>query len=354
MKSQIIGSLTATLLISAFSASPTLAQQFEDWQPSSSDGQQIDETPVVSGLETTGSVNGLEIAFPSNPDTSVESYPIQEPALLLSQSSTAFQGLLEPSGITLVNAHVLEGRQAATVYVRNLPMLTFLGAELGNLEASITDKLKKVVSADNPATLEMEPVIQATSVGVQLNELYENGVDAHSIGVRWDTNQEKYIVTVAEEDLIVLNDQAMLPDTTRNAAEDALQLTNRLRRLLGGAHPITEIEGRPQRVTQPVETVAIVSSTVGLASWYGPGFHGRQSASGERFNQNAMTAAHRSLPFGTRVRVTNLNNGRQVVVRINDRGPYSGRRVIDLSAGAADQIGLTHAGVGQVRIEVLR
>src|SRR5918995_7022236 len=72
----------------------------------------------------------------------------------------------------------------------------------------------------------------------------------------------------------------------------------------------------------------------GTASWYGPGFHGRTTANGERYNMYELTAAHRSLPFGTKVRVTNRMNGKSVVVRINDRGPYGGGRVIDLSRGA--------------------
>nr|MDJ0983204.1 septal ring lytic transglycosylase RlpA family protein [Kiloniellales bacterium] len=74
---------------------------------------------------------------------------------------------------------------------------------------------------------------------------------------------------------------------------------------------------------------------VGEASWYGPGFQGRKTASGVRFNMNALTAAHRSLPFGTQVRVTNVENGRTVVVTINDRGPFAGGRIIDLSKAAA-------------------
>ena len=91
----------------------------------------------------------------------------------------------------------------------------------------------------------------------------------------------------------------------------------------------------------------------GQASWYGPGFHGRRTANGEVFNSNALTAAHRSLPFGTKVRVTNMNNGRSVVVRINDRGPFSGGRIIDLSAGAARTINMINSGVAPVRVEVL-
>lgn len=91
----------------------------------------------------------------------------------------------------------------------------------------------------------------------------------------------------------------------------------------------------------------------GTASWYGPGFHGRRTASGERFNSSDMTAAHPSLPFGTRLRVVNESNGRSVVVRINDRGPYAHRRIIDLAKGPAQALGLTSTGVGYVSLHRL-
>jgi rare lipoprotein A len=90
---------------------------------------------------------------------------------------------------------------------------------------------------------------------------------------------------------------------------------------------------------------------VGLASWYGPGFHGRRTASGDRFDQNDLTAAHRKLPLGSEVRVTNLENGRSIVVEINDRGPYVAGRVIDLSKAAARRLGMVDDGVARVRIE---
>ena len=86
----------------------------------------------------------------------------------------------------------------------------------------------------------------------------------------------------------------------------------------------------------------------GGASSYGAGFHGKRTASGERFNTHALTAAHRTLPFGSRVLVTNERTGRSVVVRINDRGPFVGGRVIDLSAAAAQAIG--SSGVGKVKL----
>ncbi len=93
----------------------------------------------------------------------------------------------------------------------------------------------------------------------------------------------------------------------------------------------------------------------GYASFYGHEWQGRQTANGERLDLSAMTAAHKTLPFGTRVRVTLLATGRSVVVRINDRGPFVRGRIIDLTDGAARKIGLDgRRGIGKVRIEVLR
>jgi rare lipoprotein A len=93
----------------------------------------------------------------------------------------------------------------------------------------------------------------------------------------------------------------------------------------------------------------------GWASWYGPGFAGRPTASGERFSPQALTAAHRSWPLGTQAQVTNLETGQQVEVTINDRGPFADpeRRVIDLSRAAATQIGMVRRGVGPVRVTVI-
>ncbi|WLG44133.1 MULTISPECIES: septal ring lytic transglycosylase RlpA family protein [Pseudomonas] len=91
----------------------------------------------------------------------------------------------------------------------------------------------------------------------------------------------------------------------------------------------------------------------GLASYYGAKHHGKRTASGERFNQHGLTAAHRQLPFGTRVKITNLNNDRSCVVRINDRGPYSRGRLIDVSREAADQLGMLRSGTAKVRVQAL-
>ncbi len=92
----------------------------------------------------------------------------------------------------------------------------------------------------------------------------------------------------------------------------------------------------------------------GIASWYGPGFHGKRTANGEVYNMNAQTAAHKTLPFGTWVRVHNLDNGRSTLVRINDRGPFVAGRIIDLSRKAARDIDMVVAGVARVRLTIAR
>ncbi len=89
----------------------------------------------------------------------------------------------------------------------------------------------------------------------------------------------------------------------------------------------------------------------GGASWYGPGFHGKKAASGQIFNENAMTAAHRTLPFGTKVEVTDQRTGKTVEVTINDRGPFHGKRIIDLSKAAATALGFRNRGVTTVCIQ---
>ena len=115
----------------------------------------------------------------------------------------------------------------------------------------------------------------------------------------------------------------------------------------------TSVSGQVKKVSySPVSAKAKFASS-GVASYYGPGFHGRRTANGETFNMHAMTAAHRTLPFGTLIKVTNLSNGKSTIVRVNDRGPYGRNRVIDLSVAAAKEIGSTHSGTARVNLEVI-
>jgi rare lipoprotein A len=115
----------------------------------------------------------------------------------------------------------------------------------------------------------------------------------------------------------------------------------------------------PIHISLPLIAVAaaggdpVVKTIVGWASYYGPGFHGRRTASGEIFDMHELVAAHRTLPLGTVARVTNLANGRSVVVRITDRGPYIRGRILDVSKGAAKALAFVRDGITRVRIDIL-
>lgn len=108
------------------------------------------------------------------------------------------------------------------------------------------------------------------------------------------------------------------------------------------------------RPAAPTSKTGVLLTLEGVASYYADDFHGKQAANGERFDMNALTAAHRTFPFGTEVRVTNLANSKSVVVRINDRGPFKEGRLIDLSLRAAKDLDMIGAGTAKVRLEVLR
>jgi rare lipoprotein A len=246
----------------------------------------------------------------------------------------------ELSDLFRIAAHTLEGERIAILHVNNLPVLTFVADDAAT-------------KAINDGATSDDLVNRAESVARAIDAFYQANGDPHAIGVRWDDTAEEYELTLEGEDLVAINEVVRYSNPTGQLQTDALQAANRLRNLLGASEELTEVEGAPEPTAAAPTNWGVVSSFSGVASWYGPGFHGRSTASGERFNRNAMTAAHRTLPFGTRVLVTNVSNNRQVVVRINDRGPFSGGRVIDLSEGAAREIGLHLSGVGTVRVEVL-
>ncbi|MCD6234802.1 MAG: hypothetical protein DRP86_01405 [Candidatus Neomarinimicrobiota bacterium] len=120
-------------------------------------------------------------------------------------------------------------------------------------------------------------------------------------------------------------------------------------------NPKKTVQTRPSRQI-PVDKNPELSyqrSWIGLSSWYGEDFHGKMTANGEIFDMYALTAAHKTLPLGTRIRVTNLENNRSVVVTINDRGPYVEGRILDLSYGAAKALGFENRGTAKVHIQVI-
>ena len=268
-----------------------------------------------------------------NINTGASSTILSREQTKLTQASIPTSGANE-SAIAKVNVHEIAGSPAAILYVRSIPVLTFTNQT------------------------------QAQQVATRINQLNANKFDADRISVSWNASSNSFTIKVDGEALVNIDKETRLAGSTTKLAVDALQATNRLRRLMGSAPPLAAIPGMPQKVqsarnNQPQRQAPqtaqrrVLPQATGIASWYGAGFHGRRSASGEVYNQNALTAAHRRLPFGTRVRVTNLRNNRSVVVRINDRGPFIRGRVIDLSAAAARILGLTTTGVAPVQLEVV-
>lgn len=242
--------------------------------------------------------------------------------------------------VTEIHAHNLAGRQAITLYIRNIPFLTFVS------QADISN-----------------PTERASAIAAKINQLITDKVDANQITVSWKA--ASYIIKVNGEELVEIDgDKTRLPDTTNNLSQDALQATNRLRRLIDVTHALSQIDNislppqepikQPQQVKPPQQNASekVQATSKGMASYYSYE-GGNRTATGERFNPQGLTAAHRSLPFGTLVRVTNTGNGRSVVVRINDRGPFIRGRLIDLSLGAARELGMISSGVAAVKLEIL-
>ncbi|NJK37444.1 MAG: septal ring lytic transglycosylase RlpA family protein [Oscillatoriales cyanobacterium SM2_3_0] len=264
--------------------------------------------------------------------------------------------------VATVQAHEWNLRPAATLYIRNIPILTFTTtATPQNILSETTTSENGPGKSGQPASLSSEadsltstsddPLQRASTLAAQLNQLDSYAFDSSTIMVRWDGGQERYIIGTEELDLVAMDAHTILPDTTNDIAQDALQATNRLRRQLGNAPPVSTIVNAPQPERVAVRTVKKMLQ--GMASWYGPGFHGRLTANGEIYDKYQMTAAHPSLPFNTQVLVTNQNTGLSTIVRINDRGPYAGGRIIDLSEAAAYAVGMVSSGVAPVTVEIL-
>lgn len=137
----------------------------------------------------------------------------------------------------------------------------------------------------------------------------------------------------------------LLVHTAKTAKSHSADTGSKGRYKVGNAYQIKGVWYYPKEEWDYAET--------GIASWYGPGFHGKSTANGEVFDENALTAAHRTLPMPSIVRVTNLDNGRSIVVRVNDRGPFAHGRIIDMSRRSAQLLGFMNKGTAKVRVELM-
>ncbi|WP_041934058.1 septal ring lytic transglycosylase RlpA family protein [Gloeothece verrucosa] len=291
------------------------------------------------------------IASNLNPENTVETQSSTTPTISPSQSQSVLNNSTQ-NPIATIYPHRWKGKLAVTLRVRDIPVLTFVENTKSPKKQSDNSQSNQQVTDDSLS--ENETVKRAENIASRLNELYQEQLDANEITVSWNAQTKAYEIKAEEEVLVSLDQSTILPDTTHKKDLDALQATNRLRRLMGDAPPLSAIDQKTAVNKLPeTERAKYNPYKRGMASWYGPGFHGRRTANGERFNQRDLTAAHRYLPFGTLVRVTNLNNNRSVTVRINDRGPFVRGRIIDLSAGAANVLGLFGSGVAPVSLEIV-
>ncbi|NMG06617.1 septal ring lytic transglycosylase RlpA family protein [Brasilonema sp. UFV-L1] len=353
---------------------------------------------AVFGIQSVGRAQTTKEMSPALPLASSDVVKVGE-------YKSQAENLTSKAVMTEIHTHEVAGRQAATLYIRNIPVLTFLGQNVGNKPAasaqikvgafsdedstedassptkvaSIGASIGASIDVKNQANYtKNDPVQRASRVAAKINQLIWDKVDANKITVSWKAGGEstanqaqkndqagqqlqqgRYIIKANGNEIVEIDDDTRLAQTTKDRAKDALQATNRLRRLVGNASPLNEIADLPTRSPVSISKLPqIIARRVrggsgGMASYYGYDGSGNRTATGERFNPEGMTAAHRSLPFGTRVRVTNTRNGRSVVVRINDRGPFIRGRIIDLSVAAARILGMMGSGVAPVRIEVI-
>jgi rare lipoprotein A len=300
----------------------------------------------------------IKSSFPIAQATSQEIYDLQAPVVSTSTKSPLKIGIQTPErSAPQASIFVDEKKNQVIVYFDQLPLLTI-------------NPSKKETTALGLEVAESK----ALEITKQLNLLAWKPVEVSSLRVVQDDEGTRLVArntalaasnAESRERTLWTLDKTMTVVSSAQSGQDqdleatAVTITNRVRSRFGLA-PIASVEklnpiASASKAAKKA-AMSVLNSFQGGASWYGgngDGFQGRRTASGVTFNTYSMMAAHKSLPFGTRVRVTNVSNGKQVIVKIMDRGPYIGGRVIDLSKAAAQLLGMMGTGVARVRVDVL-
>ena len=234
----------------------------------------------------------------------------------------------EPTAVnvTTFNVQVKEARKGHVVYVDNKQAIWFT--------ANTSDMTTKE---------------RAELVAEKLSKILSAGIDASIIK---PVREGAYTYIQAGDEKIVTVDEANAKSVGVSVHELAYTWANNTRIALGET-PLRKDYSDVSRGFNGQESRYIGQKTEGIASWYGGYFHGRRSSDGSRFNTDEYTAAHKTYPFGTLVKVTNLRTSKSCVVKITDRGPYVEGRIIDLSKKAAEDIGMLGSGIAKVRLEVV-
>ncbi len=281
------------------------------------------------------------------------------PATPLKVGETRSQGMQRVSrdSWTRVVPHTENGRAAATVFLRGLPVITYLGpVTTGDVQSDVkvahpVERLKTESKTGEPETLAglaavPNPTERAAIAAATLTEFVRSGLAAETVEAVWQNGG--FWIRLGDRAQFVLEDGVQLPNTTGDREQDALQMANLLRRLLGNAAPLARVTHAPLRAAVPARPRRVFWA---LASWYGPGLYGRPTATGRLLTRNSFHAAHPYLPLGTTIRITHA--GRSTVLRVEDRGPFHGNRLLDITEAAARALGMLSAGLATVRVEVL-
>lgn len=222
--------------------------------------------------------------------------------------------------------------QTTVVYLGDLPLLS-------------------VATAEEPA------ILRASLISSRVNQLQWDQIPGESIRITHDG--KSYSLVAGKDQTLITIDRSIRLSRTEAISDKAaaLQIANRLRRYFGNAPELTDAPPEPPSLIAAI-SVSISDTVVhvfqGVASWYGHTFLNRRTSSGTVLREDSLIAAHPALPFGTQLRVTNLGNGRQVTVKVQDRGPFIRGRVIDLSPRAAQLLGMVSSGLARVKVEVIR
>lgn len=267
------------------------------------------------------------------------------------------------------NVNFLDSQQAATQALDPENKTTWTIGETGEGELSIN--LKPIANSDDVSIIVNNqevvrlretsdtlgsPMDQALQFASNLSRFIANKGDVNNIKVDTEADDSQTSVMAGHFVLLTVDQQAARRFNGKHRGI-AFTWSNQIRKALGADRyidPVLAESGNSQfEDFNPDELIATGNTLEGAASWYGPKFHGKHTASGSIFNMHEMTAAHKTLPFGTLVKVTFKKTGKHAIVRITDRGPYAHGRIIDLSKAAAKEIGLIGSGHGQVKLEIL-
>jgi rare lipoprotein A len=218
-----------------------------------------------------------------------------------------------------------------SLFVNSTEVLRYHGTVAGmdsySRVKTVADRLNRMLTTDADSFSKLTPRLQQTEDG------------------------KKQVVVALGDDVLATIDASTAKAAQETEAKLAFRYANRLRQVLGET-PLKADSFSTESATEPGYK-ATGRRMVGMASWYGGIFHGRRAADGSRFNMNALTAAHKTLPFGTVLKVENTRNHKTCFVKVTDRGPFVRGRIIDLSRGAATAIGMLGSGVARVSLEVV-